>query len=375
MVRALEIAETGLLRAELEARTETDHDGGGIGVSIGEYAGGRFRVAVERDALDPAVYTFVATGEHGPAVRRIERSVRIYPLNSFPAGLFSRDSMLIEGNVATDAYRSADGNYASQRHSSDADGPYALAQGHLGSNGSFELSGSSAVVRGDARPGPGHTLVTVGHPTISGTTAPLPAPVLVPDPPREQFEAAYLDNDNAELIGTGGYDPATFSLRLTSRDTATLTGGTYFFSDVVLEDQSELRITGPSVLYVTGAFHIGNGGLWNGSSEPPDALVFVHPYPIPAGYLWEPPIRPSRRQPGEQVVLSGGAKSALAVYAPGADIAVLTNADLWGAFVGRSVRVEGNPSVHYDLTLRDFRTPMAGRAVRIHWRELGTLTR
>ena len=76
-LHALEIAETGLVRAEMELRAATDLDGGGIGVVAGTAANGTYQVSAAADPVLPNRWTLRATGTHGHSRRRVEVGVAL----------------------------------------------------------------------------------------------------------------------------------------------------------------------------------------------------------------------------------------------------------------------------------------------------------
>ena len=49
--------------------------------------------------------------------------------------------------------------------------------------------------------------------------------------------------------------------------------------------------------------------------------------------------------------ISGGPNSYLVLYAPTTDVAISGNASFFGAALGKTLTISGNPDVHYDIAL------------------------
>lgn len=208
---ALDVAETGVVRAEMEIRSLVDADGDGIGTLSGAYGQGTYEVTATPDAQNPDRYVIVSTGFVGHSRRRIEVTVRRRDNSRFAEGLYAKEQLDFGGSSQTDAYDSRLGTYDAQAVNTDAGGTYAQAGGDIGSGMDIVLHGSSSTVRGNAIPGPLHQTQLNGAATVWGDTMPRRAPVSVPDVPYAEFEAAFNTNNNQELLGTNalGLDAAT----------------------------------------------------------------------------------------------------------------------------------------------------------------------
>jgi len=272
-VRALELAETGLARAQMEIAAKQDHDGDGVGNAHGSYAGGTYAVTATQNGDE---WTLVATGSVAKGVRRIEQGVHREPtFAGFFGFLATGDITVSGGNTQTDAYDSRLGSYASQATNTDALGPYAKGGGGLGANGDISVSGGT--VRGDAIPGVGGT-TTVGG-VVTGSTKPRSEPLTLPTPAYDEFVAASLVNDNGNWTSSGSvsYDPVTKSFSLSGGAKATFPGGTYFFTKFVVSGGSSVEFTGPTKIYDIGAFTTSGGSILNPTGLAKNVSVIVHP--------------------------------------------------------------------------------------------------
>ena len=371
---ALEICEMGLVQATLEVLAQQDGGTDGIGVVSGTYNEGTYEVAAVQDTTFPDRWTLTARGAYKFAVRRIEVGVRRRQSSDFVEGLFAKDTMTFNGDNQTDSYDSRLGTYASQALNSDTAGSYARAGGHVGSNGSIRLNGSSLAVRGNAIPGPLHETVVSGSPIVMGDTLPRRVEINLEPPTLAEFQTAMANNDNRQLAPGGGggnsgnggnggpspYRTQDMSLSANGQEIVTLRGGTYFFSSVTFTGQSVLEVTGPTVIYVTGDFDVSGGGFINASGRPSDLIVYAHPYPI----------APGNTPTSSHVKIRGGSQAAMAVYAPGATITVAGDDDVYGAYIGETVTIQGNSQFHYDEALGTIVKHSKATIERLYWRDL-----
>ena len=203
-VVALEICEMGIVQASLEIRALQDSGADGIGFASGSYSGGAYTVTAVQRVDYPDRWTLSARGAYRNSVKRVEVGLRRREHSDWAEGLFAKDGLTIHGTAQTDGYDSSLGTWQSQAVNADAGGPYALGKGHIGSNTTLRLTGTSGTIRGNAIPGPLHEVVTSGTPTIWGDTFPRRREIPVPDPLLADFEAALAVNDNASLGGAGG---------------------------------------------------------------------------------------------------------------------------------------------------------------------------
>jgi hypothetical protein len=363
-VRSLELAETGLSRAERELTELIDTTGDGIGAVSGTFAGGSFGVTATQDVVRPERWTLLSTGRHGRSTRQVEVLVRRVESALYRYGLLSDDDLVFNGLNTTDQYDSRLGTYASQAVNADDGGTFAQEGGSVGSNsGVVELNGSSVYIRGDAIPGPLHSVEESGNPTVLGDTTPRRYEQELPPPPYDDFRAAYLSNDNLLGITTSlgavlSYDPLTMELSVKGGK-ATFTGGTYFFSSITLRSQATLEVSGASKVYVTGNVDL-TGGVLSNSGAPADFQVFAHPYDLP----------PGSSPTDTQVKINGGSGASWAFYGPAVDLKIGGGSDLFGAAVAKSITISGNCAFHYDKALGEIGGYGETTIERIAWREL-----
>ena len=366
-MQALEIAEVGLVQAELEIRSLKDLQGDGIGTVSDAYGGGVFEVRSVQDPDYPDRWRLRSRGEQTHSVRNIELGVRRREGGYFIEGLFSRAELTLNGGVKTDSYNSQTGPWVNQALNVDSGGRYANGRGHIGSNEGITLNGTDIHVRGNAIPGPLFRTDISGQSHVWGDIVPRRRELVLDPTDEQEFLDALASNSNGELEPGGAsalkkndYNPKTLALSVNAQTHVVLNGGTYFFTDVVLGGGATLVIRGPSRIYVTGTFEVGGGSILNESGVPTDCLVFAHPYKLPAGFEAKSP----------QVKFNGGPKVALGLYAPYRDVTVGGGTDVYGSVIGGSVTVSGDPYFHYDEALRGVSGGTEVYLERLYWREV-----
>ena len=338
-VHALELAETGLARAQMEIAANRDSDGDGIGNAHGSFAGGTYAVTGTNNT--GSEWTLVATGRVPKSLRRIEQRVRRSVTSASYFAVQVNGNIDISGGLTqTDAFDSRLGTYASQAVNTDAYGPYALGGGGVGANGN--ITASAGIVRGDAIPGVGGT--TTGAGVVTGSTAPRTVPMSLPNPPYAEFLAASVTNNNGNWTVAGGnvsYDAGKKTFSVTGGGKVTFPGGTYFFTKFTITGGSTVEFTGPSKVYDIGTFSSSGGSMSNLTGLAKNLSVIVHPYSVP-GYTAAKSISSS---------ISGGSTSILTYYGPQTDLTISGGSDVFGALVAKNVTLAGGMALHYDIAL------------------------
>lgn len=200
-LKAFEIAEMGIVLAELEIRGRRDNADDGIGNVSGSFAGGTYVVAVAQELDSDERWTLTARGSYGHSVRRLQVGVRRRAKHNAVEGLYAKEELVFGGAGKTDAFDSRAGDYANQATSADAAGSYAEAGGDIGSGMGISVLGASTTVRGSAIPGPGFTTDVSGGALVTGDSVPRLVVVDLPPTPYQEFLDAYDSNQNAELTG------------------------------------------------------------------------------------------------------------------------------------------------------------------------------
>lgn len=369
---ALEIAEAGLARAELEIMALIDSGVDGVGNMTGTLQNGDYDVQATGNVLSPERWRLVSRGECGLSVRRIEVGVRRRGDSDFVDAMFSKLQFDVNGSLQSDSFDSRLGSYASQVVNVDAAGkPYAGDNGDLGSNADIVMNGTDVAVRGNSIAGVLAETLENGSPLITGDTQPRTEVVNLPDPTYAEFVDAMNNNNNAYIAGLPGnsvrFNDRSMSLTIASSTILTLPAGTYFFSDISMTANAQIVISGDVKIYATGDVKLGGQGILNQVGPASSLQIVMHPYALPSGN--------NAPKNGTSLALSGGSEFVGTVYAPAVDADLGGNMHMYGGIVANSIDVNGDVSFHYDEALGD----QGGRGVvlleRLYWRELNTPAR
>jgi hypothetical protein len=234
----------------------------------------------------------------------------------FDYGAFGKQSVDFGGNSSVDSWNSAAGTYAATKSNSG---------GNLGTNGTgngaITVHGTASSVYGDLYYGVGGSSSSVtihGHPTV-GATGALETNLALPS-----VTAPDLGTNLGVAVG-GALSPGNTYTAVSGK--VTVGAGTYVIGML----SGELTLTsGPVVIYVTAAF---SADVSNNIPSSPG-------------------------NPGNLVLMIGPAVASLnlpdgsyAIYAPDTELALKGNTDLYGALVGKSIKITGTPNLHYDRSL------------------------
>ena len=237
----------------------------------------------------------------------------------FSNAAHGKDSVSIQGNVATDSYDSRKGAYdASKNKGSEGD-----VSTDATTAGAINV-GSNATINGDAYIGPGGNVSSgiQSSGTITGTLG---------------TEGSTWDMP-LSLIPTGVTNSGALSLA--GKSTRTLTEGTYWFSSISITGNGQLNIVGNVKIYVTGSIDAGGNGFVN-VNTPPSLLI----------YGTVDPTNPANKC--TSVSIHGNGVFSGAVYAPAANIDVVGNGEVYGALTGKTAKFTGSGmgGFHYDEAL------------------------
>ena len=227
----------------------------------------------------------------------------------------------VGGGAITDSYDSFEGPYnpatARDRGSICSDGPIKVAGG--------------PVVNGDALAGEGEVVDIAGDSIVTGYVGNRITPLNLP-PVDASYAADHNDNDQLPPLPDG--DDAIDKhgrFRLNSGDVYDLPPGIYYFDEVTLNGGSTLNIYGPTTIYVTGTFTRAGGSFVNNNTQLAENL---------------------------QILSTGGTFDITSdndfygvIYAPQSRVTLNGDADLFGAIVGNTLKMNGSGTGHYDETL------------------------
>jgi hypothetical protein len=329
--RAIEVdeafmaAEASVDLAISELSNNKDYGGDGIGVVHGGAGRASFTATLVPPFAGLQEYRIQATGSVGTISRRIE--VLVVPATDGGPGFVGLDSISMTTGVV-DTYDSNKGSYASQAAGSPLHG---CADTHVQSNGNIALSGS-AMVYGDAIPGPGKTVS--GATGVTGSTSAATS-LVVAD--------AYVYAPPIPLMGSVA-------------GSITLCAGKHRFTSFVISSGKAATITGDVELWVDGKFEISGSG--KGILEPGARLTIHHgndKFTIGgAGFVnqgQKPANLTINSATTNEVTLSGSGAFFGTMKAPRAPFTASGSAGIYGAVVAKTLTLSGGASLHYDKAL------------------------
>jgi hypothetical protein len=206
------------------------------------------------------------------------------------------------------------------------------------------LSGSNTDIQGSITVGAGgNTNQVISQGAASyGSSGTLPSnvtlnPVTIPSLPNASPYTPSIPGHTTTTL-TPGYHYGNIST--SAHADLALTAGTYVFDSLTLNGQSTLTTTGAVLVYINAGNLSLSGGTVVNNTGVSTNLVFMCSTPSPVT--------------ATSVSITGGASSAFAVYAPNADITIAGNADVYGAFIGKTVSDTGGAPIHYDSALANF---------------------
>ncbi|HET7500575.1 MAG TPA: hypothetical protein VFK02_06210 [Kofleriaceae bacterium] len=239
----------------------------------------------------------------------------------FDYGAFGKSSVEFGGNSSVDSYSSDSFNSTAGSY----DATHSNSGGNLGTNGtatgSITVHGTASSVYGDIYYGVGGSSSTVtinGQPTV-GKIGPLPSNLVLPSVTVPTLGVNLGAQTGGELFPGNTYTTVSGDVSVGA--------GTY----VVGTLSARLTVTSsPVVIYVSSGF----------------GATVVNAIPAAPG------------NPGNVVFMVGSAVSDLdvpggsyAMYAPDTDLSFKGNDDIYGALVGKSLKITGTPNLHYDKAL------------------------
>ncbi len=362
--KALAVADAGIARAILELNRDEDLDKcGTIGDAAGDFAEGTFDVTATK--IEDGRYMLFGVGIVNDVRRHVETVVQAGPGSHrwvYANGFVSLGDIDMKGDLSLDSYDSAAGSYASQATNSDGLGTFAGEKGILTANGAIS-GGNKVVIRGDIHPGPGEIFYPGGA-HHNGVESSLQEPVVLPPPAKAEFDAAYANNRNGDIVGNKvSYDPDTKALSV--KGVATFPPGNYFFSSIKFNGQATIVLSGETKFYITGDVDLSGGAIVNSTELARNFEIIAYPYEYDGV---TPPTSP-------EIKLTGGSQSAMAVYAPEHYAKIRSDkGEVYGAIAAKQLDLQGM-SLHYDTSLASNppSTPgnggTGGNFVAVRWRD------
>lgn len=292
-------------------------------------SGGTYSATVTASTNPVGLYTIIGTGAKDNVQQQIEVVVQQTGTSPYRWGIFGLNEVQVRGSVETDSYNSSRGTYAQTRSN----------KGDIGTNGTghgkLEINGS-AYINGKLIAGPGadlnRTIILRGSAIVTGgrMAASQAASFPLPSPPQG--------------VSCGQ------KLRLRADETLTLSAGTYCYDGVDAAGQATIVTTGAVTIFSDGDIDLRGGSFVGSNSTPANLTIKV------CGH--------------HNVRLNGSMTFVGVLYNPGAYVRINGSATVYGAIVGREVRVDGSAAVHYDEALNNESGSTSSQFTIRSWRTL-----
>ncbi|MBI4342237.1 MAG: hypothetical protein HY599_02595 [Candidatus Omnitrophica bacterium] len=360
--------EAGIDRAIVELRQDSNWAGTGY-TTVGSQGG----YAVTISPINSRTKRVVSTGYQpsnvstAPHYQQSQVEAIVYFQNtSFAYALFSATTVTLDSNALVDSYNSANGAYSDSNVSADGD---------VGSNatgaGTVTLN-SNAKIKGDVAVGPGGNVTTDivlnGNASFTGS-------------PQTLIQAEDLSLTSFPSGSASG------SLSLGSNEDLTLPGGTYRYTSVDLNSNASVSVTGNVIIYVENSFKLESNTQFVTTCPTCTMTLYVDGNAgdpnTPAVQLRSNALLSAGAKPSQlKVIITGNSSSTSralhvesnstiygVIDAPRSHVDLDSNAKLFGAAVTRSIQLDSNAKVHYDVSLKS--SGSSNQALQLRsWREL-----
>jgi hypothetical protein len=283
-------------------------------------------------AVPPGFVHVVSVGTFQSSRKIEETMVNTGGGQLFSGGLFTLNSIELQGGALVDSYNSSLGSY-NQTHQNTG--------GNIGTNSTQEdaisLSGKSQVFGTVTLPTGTNAATSIqasgGSSYQSVTYAPPQNMPFLPLP-------GSLGASQGDLKITGGtvtLTPGVYGkLDISGQAQVILQPGNYVFNgDLSISGTGTVTIPNGKVTFYANGENIqltGNGSI-NNNGSPGNFLIVGGPRT-------------------DSVKIAGNGQSFLGLYAPAAEIQISGNGDIFGAVAGNKAQIEGNAGIHFDTGMK-----------------------
>lgn len=340
--QAFYTAEAGIERAHLMLNADKTWNAGFVNEPLGN---GLYTVTVTDVNTVPALFDTVilhATGTVDGSEAEIEAWLVPERYHPFDFALFGDTTVTMSNSACTDSYNSDSGSYGATLDHTDAT---------VGSNGELLLE-NIASVGGDVISAVEGGITIDNEAVVRGDTITGVDPREIDIIDSSEYDWA-LDNSIATtgISGTYTYDPVTYELHVGARETAVLSTGVYYFSDIVLEQNAiiELEPGAEVIIYMTGDLTLRNSSTFNADGTPDQLIIY---------------------STGDLLSLGNNTALTAAFYGPDATFILDNYTDFFGSVVCDLIDFRNNVCFHYDRSLAQIEKGETGKFLVVAWREL-----
>lgn len=293
----------------------------------------------------PDVYCLRATGVDDDTNASMELVVKAVPTTIWRFGAFGKEFLHMDSNARVDSYNSSASVYATQAVNGTGTNNHAAENGDVGSNGDISLD-QNAKVWGDAAAGPGHDTLVLGNAFVTGSTVPMSATLTLPAinvPTYPSLGSLTVSANTTVASGNRRYT----NLVVNNNKTLTITGpANIVVTNLELKSASALRVNttgGPVTFWVIDDFIMRSNALM--------APLDMKPNNLTVNLLSDNVINPEISIDVDDVSFFSNTQLHAKLYAPSAAIIVNSNFEMFGSVIARSIDLNSNASFHFDEAL------------------------
>jgi predicted acyltransferase (DUF342 family) len=224
-------------------------------------------------------------------------------------GVLAGTHLEISSNSYVDSYCSSEGTWQSQASSNENGSDYAGDETLVGSNGDINIDSNSSVF-GDATCAASSITTINSNSQVTGSTAPAEELFVLPT-------VEWPGDNHASLVVVGQTD-------------IVIGPGTFVYDRLIVKSGAKLTFRGPVELYVKNEFVIeSNSSVETLSGLPADLNVYI-------------------KDGANKVIMNSNTTFTGSLIAPGCDVTLKSNSQLFGALVGDTLHMDSYSSVHTD---------------------------
>jgi len=286
-----------------------------------------------------------STGLEDRSGARMELVVRALPSTIWRFGAFGKEFLHMDSNARVDSYNSDTGTYTAQAINDSGSNLHANSNGDVGSNGDVDLDQNSKIW-GDAVAGPSHATTVLGNAFVTGTTTPMVAALEFPVqsvPTYTSFGALTVSSNSTIPAGNRTYT----NLTVNNNKALTITGpANIVVTNLQLKSGSSLTVDatgGPVTLWVIDDFIMRSNSFLGAADLKPKNLT--------VNLLSDNVINPEVSIELDEIDFDSNSKLYGMVYGPNAAIEINSNFELFGSMIGRSIELDSNARFHFDEAL------------------------
>ncbi len=338
--KAFYVAEAGIERAIVDLN---ENNAWRTGYYKQILSGGNYTVSVIDSTVNAAIKDTVILASVGVFMEGISNiEVWLVPGKNYPYryAAFGDKSLLLENYACTDSYNSDSGTYAATQDTLGGD---------MGTNGSALLKNNVEVGGNLSTAQSGGITFENSADVLGDTTSRAPSQTYNLATDADYAWAQAHNSAPSGFVGTG-YNYSSGNLEIKSNKSVSLKSGTYYFNSISLKNVAKLNLEpGANVrIYIIGALLIENNSTFNSTGVPSQLSIFTK---------------------GTVVDIKNNVTLKGTVYAPNCNFVHENNAEIFGAFIAKSINIKNSGCIHFDRSLSKIAYGTDGTLRQVAWKQ------